>query len=537
MSSGAVPRPAAAGRWARFQDLILPVAMVASILVILAPVPASLMDLLLAANITIAVIMLLTTLYVRTPLEFNVFPSLLLATTLFRLVLNVATTRLILTRAAADGQWAAGGVVWTFGRFVTGGATGTDNIVVGLVIFSIIVLIQFVVITKGATRISEVAARFTLDGMPGKQMAIDADLGAGVIDQHEAQRRRREKSPSRPTFLVRWTGPASSCAATPSRALLLSLSISSAGWSSASSEHGMSLEPGRFVVYDADDRRRVGHTGAGPVDLAGRRHVDDPEQPREQSAERIFAAAFPAAPGVGHCRRILWPCSSSQACPKIPLLLYRRGACGAMALTLSRRENKSAVHARTKKQSRGVTPARPRTGRGLLWPSIRWNWSLASGLLHVADPQTRRRSAGTHRNAVRQNLAAELGVVLPKVRVRDNMRLEPTQYRVKIADMVVAQSAIDTKDARSRRTRLPRHLTETARRHADELLTRDSVKHLVDELRRRTSPAAVDELMPEPDETGRPSARAANAIARGRFDSAVGPDFRDPGRPSPHALQ
>src|SRR5208337_1176256 len=106
--------------------------------------------------------------------------------------LNVATTRLILTRAVADGLYAAGGVVKTFGEFVTGGSTGTDKIVVGLIIFAIIVIIQFVVITKGATRISEVAARFALDGMPGRQMAIDADLNAGTIDEREAQRRRKE---------------------------------------------------------------------------------------------------------------------------------------------------------------------------------------------------------------------------------------------------------------------------------------------------------------------------------------------------------
>ena len=121
------------------------------------------------------------------------FPSLLLATTLFRLVLNVATTRLILTRAAADGLLAAGGVVKTFGEFVRR-STGIDKIVVGLIIFAIIVIIQFVVITKGATRISEVAARFALDGMPGRQMAIDADLNAGMIDEREAQRRRKEIS-------------------------------------------------------------------------------------------------------------------------------------------------------------------------------------------------------------------------------------------------------------------------------------------------------------------------------------------------------
>src|SRR6185437_6704648 len=137
--------------------------------------------------ICVAVIMLLTTIYVRTPLEFSIFPSLLLATTLGRLVLNVATTRLILTRAGSDGLEAAGGVVRSFGEFVAG-----DKLVVGMIIFAIIVLIQFVVITKGATRISEVAARFALDGMPGRQMAIDADLNAGEIDEREAQRRRAE---------------------------------------------------------------------------------------------------------------------------------------------------------------------------------------------------------------------------------------------------------------------------------------------------------------------------------------------------------
>ena len=187
MASGALPRPVAAFPTARIQDLILPVGLIASVLVIMVPLPASLMDVLLSANITIAVIMLLTTIYVRTPLEFSIFPSLLLATTLFRLVLNVATTRLVLTRGGTVGLSAAGEVIRTFGEFVAG-----DDIVVGIIIFIIIVVIQFVVITKGATRISEVAARFALDGMPGRQMAIDADLNAGIIDEHEAQRRRQD---------------------------------------------------------------------------------------------------------------------------------------------------------------------------------------------------------------------------------------------------------------------------------------------------------------------------------------------------------
>ncbi len=155
MATGVVPNAGVSSPIARWQDLILPISMIASVLVIIVPVPPALMDMLLSVNITLSVIILLTTIYVRTPLEFSVFPSLLLATTLARLVLNVATTRLILTRAPLDGPLAAGHVVNAFGQFVA-----ANQLVVGIIIFVIIVIIQFVVITKGATRISEVAARF-----------------------------------------------------------------------------------------------------------------------------------------------------------------------------------------------------------------------------------------------------------------------------------------------------------------------------------------------------------------------------------------
>src|SRR5437762_6004977 len=174
-------------RLSRWQDLVLPLSLIASVLVIIVPLPPAILDVLLATNITLSVVVLLTTVYVRTPLEFNIFPSMLLATTLGRLVLNVASTRLILTHGGHDKMLAAGGVIKAFGEFVAG-----DQLVVGVIIFVIIVVIQFVVITKGATRISEVAARFALDGMPGRQMAIDADLNAGTIDEKEAQRRREE---------------------------------------------------------------------------------------------------------------------------------------------------------------------------------------------------------------------------------------------------------------------------------------------------------------------------------------------------------
>src|SRR5438270_1788608 len=182
MATAVAPNPILQ-RLSENRGMLFPLAFITLLLVILVPLPTQVLDLLLVCNITLSVIVLVTTIYVKSPLEFAVFPSLLLAVTLFRLVLNVATTRLILT--GTGDTHAAGDVVETFAQFVTGG-----SLAVGVIIFTIIVVIQFVVITKGATRISEVAARFTLDAMPGKQMAIDADLNAGLINEAQARERR-----------------------------------------------------------------------------------------------------------------------------------------------------------------------------------------------------------------------------------------------------------------------------------------------------------------------------------------------------------
>ncbi|MBW2342362.1 MAG: FHIPEP family type III secretion protein, partial [Deltaproteobacteria bacterium] len=160
------------------------IGVVTVLIVMIIPVPAMLLDFFLALNITLSITILLISMYTQKPLDFSVFPSLLLMTTLFRLSLNVASTRLILLNGH-DGAQAAGKVIKSFGGFVVGG-----NYVVGMIVFVILVIINFVVITKGATRIAEVAARFTLDAMPGKQMSIDADLNAGLIDEKEAKRRR-----------------------------------------------------------------------------------------------------------------------------------------------------------------------------------------------------------------------------------------------------------------------------------------------------------------------------------------------------------
>ena len=487
MASVSEPRLVAAGPWARISELILPIGLIASILVIVVPVPAQLLDLLLAGNITIAVIMLLTTLYVRTPLEFNIFPSLLLTTTLFRLVLNVATTRLILTRAGSDGLAAAGGVVRTFGQFVTGGATGTDNIVVGLIIFSIIVLIQFVVITKGATRISEVAARFTLDGMPGRQMAIDADLNAGIIDEREAQRRRQEII-GQADFFGAMDGASKFVRGDAVAGIAIILINIVGGLFIGIVRMGMGLaQAGALFTTLTIGDGLVTQIPAFLIALAAGLLVTRSSQ--ESNLPREFLRQFFSRPQVLAVAGGFLAILIFTSLPRIPLLLIGM-SCIGMAVTLSRRERKSQAAAAAQRQAAAAS----RTTRVEDYLTVDpMELELGVGLIRFAD--ARRGGDLLERiQRMRQNLAADMGIILPKVRVRDNMRLEPAQYRVKIADLVVAQGTID-RTATEPGSAIIAHLNETVGQHADELLTRDAVKHLIDELR-QTSPTTVDELIP-----------------------------------------
>jgi flagellar biosynthesis protein FlhA len=486
MAAVAPSRLAVPGWTARLQDLILPVGLVASILVILVPMPARAMDLLLSANITIAVIMLLTTIYVRTPLEFNIFPSLLLTTTLFRLVLNVATTRLILTRAGSDGATAAGGVVRTFGEFVTGGATGADKIVVGLIIFSIIVLIQFVVITKGATRISEVAARFTLDGMPGKQMAIDADLSAGIIDDREAQRRRQEVV-QQADFFGAMDGASKFVRGDAIAGIVIILINIIGGLFIGIVENGMGLSQAAslFTTLTIGDGL-VTQVPAFLISLAAGLLVTRSSQASNLPSEflaQLFSRPQALAVAGGFLGILIF-----TSLPRIPLLLIG-SACIGMAVVLTRRENKSQA---AKQQAVADQRPQPRVEDFLAVDPM--EVELGVGLLRLADAK-RGGDLLERIGRVRQSLAAEIGIILPKVRVRDNLRLEHHQYRIKIADTAAAEGTIATSAARDAAGLIAAQLAETVRRNAEELLTRDAAKHLVDELR-RTSPVVVDELIP-----------------------------------------
>ncbi len=513
----------------RSQDLVLPIALITSVLVILVPLPVWLLDVLLAANITVSVIVLLTTVYVNSPMEFSIFPSLLLATTLARLVLNVATTRLVLTRAAIDGENAAGGVITAFADFVA----GEGNIVVGVIIFVIIIVIQFVVITKGATRISEVAARFALDGMPGKQMAIDADLNAGIIDEREAQRRRTEIT-QQADFYGAMDGASKFVRGDAVAGIIITVVNILGGLIIGVAQHGMPLVEAsalftRLTIGDG----LVSQVPAFLISLAAgllvTRSTRSSNLPHEFMTQ-LFSRPQALVVSAGFLAILI-----TTDLPRTPLIAMC-AACLGMARVLTQNEGRkqsqqAAVAADEKKK-----PVDDRIEDYLTVDPM--EVEVGVGLIRLADPK-RGGDLLERVQKVRQSVAAEIGIIMPKVRIRDNMRLDPNEYRIKIADMPVAQDrlepgyllaidsgvtsgAIDgiaTKDpAFGTEARwiipglqdqaelagytvvepgavLATHLTEVCRRHADEILTRDATKHLVNELK-QTQPAVVDELIP-----------------------------------------
>ena len=528
MASNAMARDGAAVPLDRLRELVLPVCIIASVLVIMIPLPSALMDVLLASNITIAVIMLLTTIYVRTPLEFSIFPSLLLATTLFRLVLNVATTRLILGKAETAGMMAAGGVISSFAEFVAG-----EKIVVGLIIFVIIVVIQFVVITKGATRISEVAARFALDGMPGRQMAIDADLNAGIIDEHEAQRRREEIT-HQADFFGAMDGASKFVRGDAIAGIVITVINIIGGLFVGIVEARMSAgEAAELFTKLTIGDGLVSQVPAFLISLAAgllvTRSSTSVNLPSE-FLKQLFSRPPALAITSGFLLILVF-----TSLPKIPLLMLASG-CGGLAVMLSQRTLQSKARDEAKDKVEKAKPPEERIEDYLAVDPM--EVEIGVGLIKLADPN-RGGDLLDRIHRIRQNVAADIGIILPKVRIRDNFQLDQHQYRIKIAGMAVARgevhpgmllamdSGMTTGTVPGTATQDPAfgtpalwidssvrdqaemlgytvvdpaaviatHLTETVRKHADEILTRDAAKHLVEELT-QTSPAVVEELIP-----------------------------------------
>ena len=513
------------GFFARNRSLIFPVLIVAAVLVIIAPLPPLALDLLLACNITAAVIVLLTTIYVRRPVEFSVFPSALLGATLIRLVLNVASTRLILTRASVDGTSAAGEVIESFGGFVAG-----DTVVVGLILFAILLTIQFLVITKGATRVSEVAARFALDGMPGRQMAIDADVAAGLLTQNEAQS-KREQLAQQADFYGAMDGASKFVRGDAIASIVITFVNIIGGLYVGVIENGMGISNAadvftRLTIGDG----LVTQVPAFLISLAAGLIVtrtsvssDLPEDFVGQMFRHPEAMALSAA--------FLFALSLTGL-PTLPLLSLGVG-CAIVGFMLRSAKQQKQVEAQQSQQASLKQPAKPED-KLVVNPL---QLELGVGLISLADA-----SVGgdlldrvTH---ARSQMAEELGIILPKVSIRDNIRLEPNDYQIKLRGAPIARGhayangllAIDTGIASGElagvRTDLPfgrsaiwielpqkqqaldlgyrvieptsaimTHLAEVARDYAPELLTRQQVHQLIDNLR-LAAPKLVDELIP-----------------------------------------
>jgi flagellar biosynthesis protein FlhA len=524
--------PAWMGLVQKHRGLIVPIGFVLLLMVVVVPLPSAVLDLLIIGNIAISVVVLMTTMYMKEPLDFSVFPSLLLATTLLRLVLNVASTRLILTADASSPEGAmevAGHVIATFGQFVAG-----DSLVVGVIIFLILVIVQFVVITKGATRISEVAARFTLDAMPGKQLAIDADLNAGAINEAEA-RRRRERVGQEADFFGAMDGASKFVRGDAIAGIIITLinivggvaiGVLDRGWPIGQTMEvftkltigdGLTSQIPAFVVAIASALivTRSGTKGELGTTIS--------EQLISQPTGLFVTSGFLGLLAL-------------TPLPTLPLLVTALALAG-LGLGLVRASKARVTAARAQAvQAAQVKPEAPAPETFLKLDAM--ELEIGYGLVPLVDA-SRGGDLLDRIGAIRRQLAGELGVVMPPIRIRDNLQLGANDYRIKIKGATVSRGqttpgrllAIDSgisagpiegvpgkepafgldaywiDPALRQRAEtlnytvvdavsvLATHITETARSHAAELLSRQEVSELVNTLKTK-APKLVEEAIP-----------------------------------------
>jgi flagellar biosynthesis protein FlhA len=514
-------------RLLRHTDLLAAVAVVAVVTMLVVPLPAVLLDLLITLNISVALTIVAATMYLGKALDFAAFPSLLLLTTMFRLAINVSVTRLILTTGDA------GSVVKAFGQFVVGG-----NVIVGLVIFLILVVIQFVVVTNGAGRVAEVGARFTLDAMPGKQMAIDADLNAGLISDEQARERRKEIS-READFYGAMDG-ASKFVKGDAMAALIITAINliggiivgmlqhNLGFAEATQQYSL-LTVGDGLAAQVPALLISVATGIIVTRAASDRDLgsDIADQVLSQRKAPLVAAGaiglFALIPGL----------------PKLPFLLIAGifGAVGwAVRNGMPAAQEAQAAAAASAAQAELPAPGDEPIG-GLAVDAL--ELAIGFGLVPLVDGG----SGGAllrRVSMIRRQIAGELGLVIPPVRIHDELGMESHEYVLKVRGSEVTRGrimpghllAMDPGDASGTLQGIPTrepafglaavwvhesarseaealgytvvdaesmivtHLTETIRSHAAELLSRQDVRALLDKLK-ETNAAVVEEVVPE----------------------------------------
>jgi flagellar biosynthesis protein FlhA len=510
-------------------DVILSIAVVGIIAVLILPVPAGWLDMMLSANITLSLVILVTTLFIKRPLDLSVFPGMLLVVTLFRLALNIASTRLIL------GEAYAGAVINSFGNFVVKG-----DYVVGFIIFIILIIIQFVVITKGSGRISEVAARFTLDAMPGKQMAIDADLNSGLINEDDARQRRSDIT-READFYGAMDGASKFVRGDAIAGILIALINIIGGLIIGMAQQGMEVGEAlrtytlltvgdglvtqipALVVATASGilvTRAAGDNNLG-TDLSKQLTL----QPRALAVASGMVFALGIVPGM----------------PFLPFTTFSI-LVGVVAFMMLRAEKRRRDEQSQQEENRRIQPDDQRTPTQQAEDALYLDTlelEIGYGLIPLVDNEQGGdlldRIAG-----IRKQLAQELGLIVPPIRIRDNVQLKPNLYEIKLKGVAVAsfELMIDhlmainpghlddelegfatSEPAFGMQAKwiiqnykelaemkgftvvepaavLATHLTEVLKTNSAELFTRQDVNNLLERVKRE-APAAVEGVVPE----------------------------------------
>ncbi len=512
------------------KDLLIAIGVVGILGMIIIPLPPPMLDLFFATNISLSIIILLLTMYIKKPLELSVFPSLLLITTLFRLALNISSTRSILLHAYA------GEIINTFGKFVVGG-----NYVVGMVVFLIIVVIQFVVITNGAQRVAEVAARFTLDAMPGKQMSIDADLNAGLIDEAEA-RRRREEIAKEANFYGAMDGASKFVRGDAVAGIIITFINIMAGVIIGVMQLGMSADEAlkRYALLTVGDGL-VAQIPALIISTATGILVTRASAESNLGAD--VSTQFTSNPRIlGFVSLILFGLALVPGLPKFPFFFLSM-LSGLTSYALQREEvrkeeEEQKVLEEEEAAKKPSPPQEEETVESFLQVDP-MELEIGYSLIPIVDPE----QGGDLLNRitiVRKQIAMDLGIIVPPIRIRDNVQLRPNSYQIKIRGVKVAEGEImpgyylamnpgtAEKKIPGIETREPTfglpaiwikeeereeaelagytvvdgtsvistHLTEVIKRYAHELLTREDVKRLIENVK-KNYPAVVEELIPE----------------------------------------
>ena len=510
----------------RISDVSVMLAVVMVVVMMVLPLPPAILDILLAVNISLALLILLLTMNVHEPLEISAFPSLLLVTTLFRLALNVSSTRLILLTGNP------GKIITAFGDFVVGG-----NYVVGFVIFLILVIVNFLVITKGAERVSEVAARFTLDALPGKQMSIDADLNSGLITEAEA-RHRRQQIAREADFYGSMDGATKFVKGDAIAGIIITVINLLGGFAVGMFQKGMDFSGAlnRYTLLSVGDGlvsqipALLLSTATGIIVTRGASENNLGAEVTAQlfSQYRVLAAA---AGVVGIFGLI-------GGLPRIPFFIIA-GLLGGLAYGLWRTAKREEVHEDEAIEQEQLAEARrPETLMSLLHVD-QIELEIGYSLIPLVD-EAQGGDMLDRISMIRRQCALELGLLVPVIRIRDNLQLNPDEYVVKIKGIQVGRGelminhylAMDAGgvsetvpgiatvepafglsalwvDAATRERAeyagytvvdppaiLATHLTEIIRDHAHELLGRQEVKTLIDGVREEY-PAVVDELVPD----------------------------------------